>query len=248
MDFSDTTNKDGILQRVEMTLGFPDGAITGDSTQLAYFTGLVNEAYYNVVSEILGAQDMWDFDDTNYTDYPIATTPLVASQRDYALPTDYKVLGLKRVDVTYDGSIYHQAQSIDSTQFSDDLGNTTYEDNNFSTTSPAYDAKANSIWIYPLATAAQVSAGAKIRIEYIRNVDTFTTTDTTQEPGVDIVWHDLIPLGAAMKYAAYRNMENSRSLKVLWDEGIEKMKLHYSKKNRDEAPTLYTSYSVTDFS
>lgn len=247
MQYNDTTNKSGILQRIEMTLGLPDGAITGDTTQLAYFTTLSNEVLYNIVSEILASQDAWDFDDSNHGDYPIATTPMVAGQRDYGLPTDYKVLGIKRVDVTYDGSNYYPASHIDSSQFGQ-IGNTITEDNNFSDTQPAYDLKSNSVWVYPLATAAQVAAGAKVRIEYIRATDAFTTADTTQEPGIDRVWHELVPLGAAMKYAVFRNMENSRSLKVLYDEGIEKLRQYYSRKNRDDNTTLSTPYDISDYS
>jgi hypothetical protein len=247
MQYSDTSTKGGILQRIELTLGFPDGAITGDTTQLAYFTSLTNEATYNVVTEILASQDAWDFDDSNHGDYSIATAPMVAGQRDYGLPTDYKVLGIKRVDVTYDGSNYYPASHVDSSQFGQ-IGNTTTEDNNFSDTQPAYDLKANSMWVYPLATSAQVAAGAAIRMEYIRATDAFTTADTTQEPGIDRVWHELVPLGASMKYAAFRNMENSRSLKILYDEGIRNLRSYYSRKNRDDTTTLTTPYSVSDYS
>lgn len=238
MQFSDTTNKSGMLQRIEMTLGFPDGRITSDTTQLAYFTTLVNESYYDVVSNILSSQDTWDFDDSNLTDFPVATTPLVASQRMYTLPTDYTVLKLKRVDVSYDGSTYYQSTAADSAEFDFGLGTDSKEDNNFTKTAPVHDMKYNTIWLYPMAEAADVAAGAKVRVEWSRTVNEFTTADTTQEPGFDRPWHELVPLGASAKYAAMKNMENAKNLKVLLDEKMLGMRAYYSRKQEDKNPIL----------
>lgn len=246
MVFNDTSTKGGILQRIEFTLGMPDGAITGDSTLLAHITSLVNEVYYDVVMEILRSQDSWDFDDSNHTDYAIASTPLVAGQRDYIFPTTLNMLRIKRVDVTYDGTNYYKATPIDSALFGDGVGNTSTEDDNFSKTMPAYDVKANSIWIYPLATADEVSAGAKVRIEFLREIDDFTTADTTQEPGIDRPWHELLPLGASMKYAVMRNMENARSLKVLYDERMQSLRNYYMRKVDEGFSYLGTPYSIDD--
>jgi hypothetical protein len=246
MVFSNTTTKAGILQRVEFTLGLPDGAITGDTTLLAHMTSLVNEVYYDVVMEILRSQDSWDFDDTNHLDYAIATTPLVASQRDYSFPASLNILKIKRVDVTYDGANYYKATPIDSLSFGDGIGNTTTEDTNFGDTTPAYDVKADTIWIYPLPTTAQVAAGAKIRIEFYRELDDFTTSDTTQEPGIDRPWHELLPLGASMKYAAMRSLENAKSLKVLYDERMNAMRQYYGRKQDDVLLSMGTVYDITD--
>lgn len=246
MVFNDTSTKSGILQRIEFTLGLPDGAITGDTTLLAHMTSVVNEVYYDVVMGILRSQDSWDFDDINHTNYAIATTPMIASQRDYSFPTSLNILRIKRVDITYDGTNHYQASSIDSSNLGDGVGNTTTEDSYFTTTTPAYDVKADTIWVYPLPTAAQVAAGANIRIEFYRELDDFTTADTTQEPGIDRPWHDLIPLGASMKYAAMRNMENTKSLKVLYDERFNSMLAYYSRKVDDGIGALGTVYDIRD--
>ena len=248
MQFSDTTNKTGILQRCELYNGLPDGAITGDTTLKAYFTGLVNEAYYDVVMEILRSQDAWDFDDSNRTNFPVATTPLVASQRDYAFDAALGILKMKRVDITYDGTNYYPATPVDSSEFLFGVGNETLIDNNFSKTAPAYDLKANSMLVYPLPSAADVAAGGLIRIELVRKLDDFATSDTTQEPGIDRPWHDLIPLGASMKYSVIRNMENAKNLKTLYDEGLEKLRVYYSRKQLDRQPVMVPQVSIDDYS
>jgi hypothetical protein len=248
MVFSDTTNKSGILQRIEMTLGLPDGAITGDTTQLAYFTTLVNETYYDIVMHILSAQDSWDFDDKNYTDYPIATTDMVADQRDYPFPSALKVMKIKRVDVTYNGVDYYKATPIDSSEFGDGLGNPETEDRNFSKTSPAYDMQANAVFVYPLPTTEDVTAGAKIRLEFYRELDDFITTDTTKEPGVDRPWHELLPMGAAVKYAIIRNMDSTRNLKQTFEEKLMMLREYYSRRQDDKSPVLLPQARISDYS
>ena len=80
MQFSDTTNLNGLIQRCELLTGLGDTGISGDATLLKHFTSLINQTYHKVVTMILQSQDEWDFDDKNHTDYPILTTDLVVSQ------------------------------------------------------------------------------------------------------------------------------------------------------------------------
>ena len=102
MQFSNTTSKDGLIQRCELYTGIGDAGISGNATMLAQFTSLINSAYEKVVSMILESMDEWDWDDVNFsTTYPIATQSMVANQRDYAFPTS--TLKIKRVDLSFGG-------------------------------------------------------------------------------------------------------------------------------------------------
>ncbi len=150
MQFSDTTNKLGLIQDCEQWCGFPDAGITGDTTTFAQFTRNINAWYHKIVTMILESQDEWDFDDTAHGDYPVLTTPLVADQRDYSIPTTEKVLKIKRVDICYDGTgnTCYKAEPIDSGQMGLGLGNDTDVDARFSRTEPATDLVTNTIWIY----------------------------------------------------------------------------------------------------
>ena len=49
----------------------------------------------------MGADDRWQFDDTNHTDYPIATTNLVANQRTHVLSVSH--LRITRVEIKTSG-------------------------------------------------------------------------------------------------------------------------------------------------
>lgn len=247
MQFSDTTNKNGIIQRIEDTLGYPDGTITGDSTLFAYVTADVNEGYEIVAYNIRSSMDDWDWDDTNHTDLPVAKAALT-TDRYIKLETDNPLYRIKRVDVTFDDTNWYEAQPLQQGAVSHGMGNDDKEDDNYVTTSPRYDLIADAIGIWPKATSAQVAAGAKVRIVYVRAFDLFTTADTTQEPGFDRAWHHLLVTYPAMKRAVMRNHENAPNLKVLWDEGIAQLRDDFSSKNQDAQMVLTPRYGLNDFS
>lgn len=232
MQFSDTTNKNGIIQRVEDYAGFSDGTITGDTTFLKKVTAHVNETLHELTSDLMLLQDDFDWDDPYKADYPIATTPLVEDQRDYQFE-GISFLKLKRVDITYDGTNWYRATPFDSTSFTEGFGNDTKVDENFEKTAPMYDPKAFGFWLYPRASAEDVAAGAKARIEFSRSFDEFEYTDTTTEPPIDRPWHDLIAIGTALKLPNL-NAEQFTKLQPRYAEGRALMKRAYSRRNEDQ--------------
>ena len=89
MQFSDTTNKNGIVQRVEMLCSMGDGAITGDATLFKQITGLINQSYYEIWMAGLSVDKNNRLDDYNWTDLPDAPITMVLSQADYTIPVAY---------------------------------------------------------------------------------------------------------------------------------------------------------------
>lgn len=241
MPFSETTNKTGLIQRCEFYTNVGDAGISGNSTLLKQFTALINQEYQKVVTSILNAQDDWDFDDVgttdgstfSYSNYPVATTPLVASQRDYTFPVSLKILKIKRVDISYDGTNYRRASPFDSTETSVGIGNDTNLDGNFDKTNPFYDMKGNSIWIYPLASVADVTNSGKIRIEFFREINEFASTDTTRTPGIDTPFHPMLAVGASLQYALAKNLQNKNDLAALYGDYENRLKAYYGTKDED---------------
>ena len=236
MQFSDTTNLAGLIQRCEDYTGIGTGNISGDTTTLKKFTNNVNEALYEIVVEMMRSIDSFDWDDVNYTsNYPIGTAALTTN-RDYTLPASLKFLTLKRLDVTYDGSKWYKAEAIDSSQMKFGLGdsnNSANEDQYFDITQPRYDPKSDGFWLYPKATQAQVNAGAKFRIEFTREFDEFSSSDTTQEPPIERPFHDLIAILASLKWAVMKDQVRADNLNNLYLQGLEKMKQYYGRRNTD---------------
>lgn len=234
MEFSNTTTKNGLIQRCERLTNLGDGAITGDSTLLAYFTSDINETVHEMITEILRTQDTFEWDDPNRSDYPIATTPLVAGQRDY-LFSGLSFLKLRRVDITWNGTDYYRATPFDSSTYQEGFGNDSVVDGNFSKTNPKYDPKANGFWLYPRADANDVANGALARIEFTRAFDEFTTDDTTQEPPIDRPFHETVALGAAYRYELTKKDKSTRldDIAAKYQQGIEAMKRYYNNRNED---------------
>lgn len=232
MVYSDTTNKDGILQRIEDYTNLGDGVISGDTTLRKKITSRVNEVCNEMMLAIMESQDNFDWDDPTRTDFPIATTPLVAGQRDYQFD-GISFLRIKRMDITWDGSTWYRATPFDSASYHDGFGNDDTVDGNFSKTEPMYDPKSFGFWLYPRATAADVALGAKARIEYVRSFDEYTQDDTTKEAPFAAPFQELMAIGAAMKYLIIKGDAKAGNLRVLYEEGMERLRKFYGRRDTD---------------
>ena len=97
MEFSNTTNKNGIIQLAEDYTDLGDGYISGNSTMLKKFTAWANETGDDLWFAIWSSMGSWQWDDSNQTDLPQATTDLVSGQSRYTMPTS--ALTIKRVEI-----------------------------------------------------------------------------------------------------------------------------------------------------
>jgi hypothetical protein len=177
------------------------------------------------------SHDNFDWDDPYKTDYPIATTPLVAGQRDYQFD-NISFLKLKRVDITYDGTNWYRAEPFDSATYQEGFGNDDETDTNFDKAHPLYDPKSFGFWLYPRANASDVALGAKARIEYTRAYDEYVYTDTTKQPPIDRPFHDLIAIGAALKLPTLPN-DQYQKLLGRYQQGIAELEQYYGTRNED---------------
>lgn len=202
----------------------------------------INLWYQKAATMILEAQDEADFDDARNTDYPIKTTALVANQRDYAIAVSEKMLKFKRLDVTYDGVNWYKAEPIDSGQFMTGLGPSSATamestiDGRFSKTNPRYDIKYGSIFLYPRASTADVTAGATMQAEWYRQVTPFTSAELTAGtvvPGFDDPFHPIIPYGCAFEFAQSRQLPQVKSIFPMLQDYEARLKQAYSNKQKD---------------
>lgn len=245
MVYNDISTKNGLIQLVEDYSNLGDGVISVDTTLLKKTTVRVNETINDIILEIMKSQDNFDWDDPTRTDFAVATTPLVALQRDYQFD-NLSFLKIKRMDITWDNVNWYRATSFDSTTHEDGLGNDTITDTRFQLTEPKYDPKAFGFWLYPRATASQVSAGAKARIEFTRAFDPFTYDDTTKEPPIVSTFHELIAIGAALKYVLIKDEAKAGNLSALYEKGLARIREFYGR--RDEDAQLIFNPLIPNFS
>ena len=201
--YSDTTNKNGIIQNIESLCNLGDAGITGNTTLFAKITGFVNQANQDVAIALMQADKRWQYDDFNNTDLPRATATLVADQRDYTLPAASSsgnaatLLGIAKV-VVMDANSTSQERILRLTDRDEAFLNNQYATSGLPL---VYKLVGNSIKIWPAAdSGTNVTLSNGLVIYFKRTPVAFTTSTTTTQPGFMAPFHDILEFAAAGKY------------------------------------------------
>lgn len=254
--FSDTTNKMGLVEMIDFLLF---GSSTANTTEypLADKARSVNEWYRKVMAWIFEYAGNWSFDDSNYTDLPIARGNCVLGQRDYTFPTDY--VDIEEIHYKDSGGIWHKLIPLDRAEIDGGGGaqsgviggivNQASEEFLKTNGTPIYyDKFANSYWLYPAPDRTSTDEDS-LRVYCTRDASLtgttsgtagpFISTDTTKVPGFNRLWHPVLAYGAAYEYC----IANSRAdkMQILLTE-IERFRIliseHYARRKKDERNRL----------
>lgn len=220
MQFTDSTNKTGLYEDAQFLTGTDTNAFP-----IAQFTRLANRWYYKAVMAAWNANDDWRFDDSNQTNFAIATTTLVASQQDYSIPTN--ALRVYRIEVKDSAGNYQKLAPIDDGQINVALSE-------FEETAGMprfYRLEKNSVLLYPAPAAASVTTASGLKIYFDREVDEFTTADTTQEPGIAEPFHRILSLGAAYDFAVAKGLANVNLLRQEVEMLLRDLSTYYSSRH-----------------
>jgi hypothetical protein len=154
-------------------------------------------AYKAHVAQIQGSH-RWQIDDSNLTTLPRLTTTLVAGQADYTLPTD--MLRIERVEVLNANGDYERLQPIDSKDI-----HGAYDEFEETDGMPRYyDLVGNNIILMPAPAADSVTTSGGLKIHVLREIDIFTTSDTTHEPSFPEPFHRIVTYGPSFDYLLAR--------------------------------------------
>lgn len=241
MQFSDTSTYNGLIQECETWLfGNDYGAIADNAKLLATFTRLLNNGLDEVTASIMEVDGRWQYDDSNYTDFPIATTTLVDAQQDYQLSVSHiKILGveIKKADGDYYTLSPLDLQDIrrkglSITEFMDEKGLPIY-----------YDKQGDSLVLYPAPDATQVTTAAGLKVFFQREPDYFEAGDTTKKPGIPSLFHDIPALFACAKYAKSNLMgEKARELDAEIEKRMTKLRDFFSNRSVDSKPVIRAKF------
>jgi len=195
MTFSNTTDKNGLIQLCEQLSNLGDGGISNNATLLKQFTNYLVMANNQAVSCILQVSKNHSYDDYNYSDIPDAPITLVAGQADYTLPTAtvganlatllrvkgvYFLSGNERIYLPY----MEQGDALSAT----------------SGLPSAYRLNGKSLFFNNPPNADTVSTYTSFHVEFERIQDQFTSTDTTQQPGFIEIYHPSLAIKASALY------------------------------------------------
>ena len=208
MVYSDTTNKNGIIQTIEFYTNKGDAGISGDATLLKVITSRVNDAFDRIMPLLLSYSDKIRWDDTNHTDLPFGTFNIVSGQSDYSLGEDDNSLDILNVtDVrilqSASGTDYKTLQRL---TMDDERAIEAMSPNSGETGIPTHFLESNgTLFLFPQPNYASTN-GVKIFFE--REQSYFTSADTTKEPGIPKPFHRLLPMYAALDWLLVNKPDN----------------------------------------
>ena len=228
MQFSDTSNGTGIVEMFRDLTGLDTNAFS-----LKKATNFVNRAYYDAVLEAWRASGDWDFDDVNQSNFPIATTTMVESQEDYTIPSN--ALKVTRLEVKDASGNWSVVRPFDETQLESKALSEFMETDGLP---KFYRLLRGSIVLYPAPAATHATLTDGLRLYFLREIDEFASTDTTQEPGLPEPFHDILAFGAAYMVAIAKGLGNKNDLKAVHDEKMDRMKIFFADRHKNFKPRI----------
>jgi hypothetical protein len=237
LKFSDTTNKDGCIQYIESLCKLGDGGITNDTTLFKQITSYFNQADKKVSIALLRSDRRWKWDDSNYTDFPIATIDLVTTQRDYTLPASTSggnastLWRVNLVEIMDSAGVYHKIELMTDELETTDTGAPT-----------KYKLMGNSIRLSPIPVTGTVTLTAGLRITFQRSGVAFTTASTTEQPGYMDAYHDLPCYDTASTYLMPINTQLAITYSQIFNERLKMLQADRALMNDDVKRQLTPKY------
>ena len=203
-----------------------------DSTSYPSATLLrrMNAAYEKVVGRIMCQDGNWEFDDTNYTDYPRGTNTMVAAQHDYAFDTAH--LAIESVQVKDISGIWHFLSPFDKNEIGIPLEEYYKTDG----LPEVYDKDGQSILVYPAPTAATTTLVAGLKVHFRRTASVYTAaqvTTGTKVPGFASPFHMIIVYEASIPYCMTYKKDRVALYEKKAQELMEQCLIFYARREKD---------------
>lgn len=242
ISFSDTTNKDGLIQRIEQYCGFNDGEISSDSTLLAQFTGKINVALDRVFDLIYNSEGNTRFDDSNFTrttGWPQTNIDLVSGTRSYALTIDADsnlVVDVYRLFLADSSGNYRSLQKLQS----DDL--VSFYDGLGTTGMPRAYARVGKYINFDVIPDYSYTNGIKVFVKTEGSY--FNTTDTTKVPGINGLFHNYLALVPSYEYCFTHQIPIMNFLKGEINETEKAIQKFYNSMGNREEKMVFRPFKV----
>jgi len=235
LQFSDTSTKNGIIQRIEFDTKMSGGGISDNPTLLAQFTAIINAACSKVTSLIITSDGTWSWDDTSHIDQAVATTNIAIDQNDYTiLPNtpnaskDY--LKTERVEIKDNAGNWVRLRRKDLRRWQSSIS-----ESRTNTGIPRYyDFNGTSIF---LDAIPNYDSTGGLKIWFSRAQLNFVVGDTTKRPGFASLYHEYPVLKSVYHWEKYYDQGNPEQTKRDILEMEADIKKHYSTRDKTE-PTV----------
>ena len=213
---------------------------TNSATYLAAQMAIdLNNALERVCSLINIADKRWQWDDSNQTDLPIATTSLVSGQQDYSLATSHYTID--RIEVKDSAGNWTVLTQIDQQEKKRDQKTALAAYQSTNGTPKEYDVIGSSVFLYP---APNYSQTASLKVYFTLGPIQYVAGDLTSTaiiPGFNPLFHILVPLYIAYEYAVANALKNVNGLALQIQRVEDSITTFYGLRNRDSRPRMTIS-------
>lgn len=209
MQFSDTTNKNGLIQDCEFWTALGDAQISGDTTLLKVFTSLINQAEDQVYPLLVPYLKSLGYDDPNNTGNPVKTANIVSGTNAYTFSTDdnaLQVLALSDVAILQSSSATQYGMLEKITR--DDPDAPFYISPNSASTGIPSKVLILGKKVY-FDVIPNYNATNGVKAFFSRQQTRFVSTDTTAVPGAPLPFHRLYSLYASHDWLTVNKPDNT---------------------------------------
>jgi hypothetical protein len=232
LQFSDTTNKDGIVQKLQQACGLVSSST--NSYPLKQITKDVNTALDNFFEIARLNAPKIKIDDTNHSSEPAYTFNLVSGTQRYTYTVDASSNQITRVDrvdvVRADGS--SKRLTFLNRETITEEGIASYKAD--AGEPEEYYIDGEEIVLFPKPNY-NATNGGKLFIE--RAGSYFTSTDTTKVAGIPNLFHDYLWLRASYFWCLLKDQARARNLKVELMDMETRIAQYYKRLNADSTRT-----------
>lgn len=228
MQFSDTTNRLGLIQQLEDRTGTQ--SVTTSSFPLKTKTREINQALANffVLAQMYSGN--WKVDDTNHSGTPEHTINLVSGTRAYTFTTDSssnEILAIDRVEITDSSGNTKRLQQLNRSVITDEGMSEFME----TTGEPEfYDIVGKTVTVYP---APNYNATGGLKLFNERAGSYFADTDTTKVAGIPRVFHEYLVIRPAYFFCATKGLSQAKFLQIELAKMEEAIKEFYQTRAKD---------------
>jgi len=205
--FSNTADKNGLIQKFEFWTRQKDGTVTG--TALKQVTDRLNQAFERIMPILLAYNDQVRWDDINHTDAPIGYVDLAANQNDYKITTDdnsLDILNITHVRILPSTTATSYVELERVTANDPRVPSFLSPDSTITGIPSAFLELGNRIYLDVLPSYTKASG---IELFFARQQSYFVSNDTTKEPGIPLPFHELLALHAAHDWLLVNSKDQS---------------------------------------
>lgn len=203
----------------------------------------MNRHLYKAVIDIIKTEGRMQWDDSNHTTLPEYTFTLVTTQQDYSLPTN--LLKLWAVEIQDADSNWIRLKEIDLQDPALDRSITDFEETDG--TPKYYEVRGDSVFLFPAPKTGSVTLTNGGKMYFSREVDIFTTADTTQEPGFAEPFHRILSIGAAIDWLMVNDTAKVDRWRGEYEQLRAELREFYSTRNKEVKPRLNPFHRLYDY-